>query len=117
MLAEIRSALAEICQPCKWDVWQYEPTDVNTVPCVVIGRPSLVAAPRPLYSMTVPVWTIGRRLGDLDSAVELDEITDHILALLNAAGTVVSILPEYRTVADFSYPAYHIDCAVGDDLC
>jgi hypothetical protein len=117
MIPEIRTALAKACEPCAWDVWNWEPMDANTVPCVVVGRPTLQAAPRPLYAFVVPVWTIGRRYLDADSDAELDAVTDHVIELLNHVCTVAAIAPEYRTVADITHPAYRIDCAVGDGIC
>jgi hypothetical protein len=70
-----------------------------------------------LFTITNPVWTIGRRLGDAEAALELDHMTDTAIELVRSVASVTALSPTIRTIAELSYPAYRIDCVTGQGVC
>src|SRR5262245_59995512 len=101
MIVESRERLAGALAPLEWEVRTYEPSDVVEVPCVVVGRPTMAVegtGQGSLFTITNPVWVMGRRLGDEDSVAELDAVTDQTLELVGTVSTVVNVLPTVRTV-------------------
>lgn len=116
MIIETRTLLAEALASIGWDVHRFEPASVELVPCLVIGRPSMEIAQN-LYTITNPVWVIGRRMGDEDAALELDEVADQAVNLLRAAAHVTMLTPALRAIAESTYPAYRIDCVTGQGVC
>jgi len=116
VIIETRELLADALAPVGWDVHRFEPSSVDVVPCVVVGRPSMEIAAN-LYTITNPVWVIGRRMGDEDSALELDAVTDRAVNLLRSAATVTMLTPALRAIAESTYPAYRIDCVTGQGVC
>lgn len=116
MIPETRAMLAEALVSIGWDVHLFEPSNVELVPCLVVGRPSMEIHAQ-LYTITNPVWVIGRRLGDTDSAAELDTITDRAVTLLSSVASITLLTPGLRAIAESTYPAYRIDCVTGQGAC
>lgn len=116
MINETRQLIADALKPSGFEVWHHEPSDVTSVPCIVIGRPSMEVSGN-LYTISCPVWILGRRIGDQDSAIELDTVTDRAIELLRAEAVVTALTPLIRTVAELTYPAYRIDCVTGQGMC
>jgi hypothetical protein len=116
MITESRQLLRAALTPIGWDVYDVEPSNVDLVPCVVVGRPSMEIQAS-FYTITHPVWVIGSRLGDEDAAHELDEVTDRAVELLRAATVLTVLQPGMRAIAENTYPAYRIDCVTGQGVC
>lgn len=120
MIIETRQLLADALRPIDWDVWMFEPSDVASVPCFVVGRPAFVVegtGQGNLYTITNPVWVIGRRMGDEDAETELDVFADEAVEALKPVAAITALLPTIRLIADVSYPAYRIDCVTGQGRC
>lgn len=116
MITASRQLLRAALTPIGWDVYDVEPSTVDLVPCIVIGRPAMEIAAN-LYVINNPVWVIGRRMGDEDAAHELDEVADRAMELLRAATMVTALQPGTRSIAENTYPAYRIDCVTGQGVC
>lgn len=117
MIRETRTMLADLCDKGGWNTHIAFPDDVTQIPCVVVGRPAINRQDQQ-HALTVPVWTIGRAVGNDDAQHELDDVTDRILELLDDPQcTVTFVEPLTRLVGSNTYPAYRIDVLVGVYVC
>lgn len=109
--------LADTLKVSGWDVLAYEPLTLNTTPCYVVGRPNVDFNGNALAEMRVPIWAMGRRLGDEESSMELDRGLDVALDLLSAVSVVRGVFQTMATFDVLTYPAYRIDVVLGHGLC
>ena len=59
----------------------YLPGTADDLPALVVGRPNVAEGDQPaIIATTVPVFALGRRLGDDDSQRQLDQLADLLLA-------------------------------------
>jgi len=117
MIAEVRQLLSDWLKHTDRQVWLYLPDDVGSLPCIVIDRPTMTVDAQ-LYTFSVPVLIVSRRTTDMDSQVELDQLTDTALSCLEGQDcAVLRVNPEVRNIAGQVYPAYNIEVALGVTRC
>lgn len=117
MIVATRAEYARILEPLGWEIYDYEPPNINNPPSIVVGRCTINFRANHLALLRTTIWLIGRRLGDQESSVELDVGADKAFGILRAAGVLDSMTPTISTIADLNYPSYRIDCLTGDDIC
>jgi hypothetical protein len=120
MIPETRKLVAEHLADGPWSVHRWFPDDVSGVPCVVVGRPE-VTVNRGMWSMTLPVIAIGRRLADDDAQHELDVVGDLLATTLmtvpGLAGTLRDVTATVTDVAGMLHPSYTATLAVTGRPC
>lgn len=117
MIPESRAFLASLVQKGGWNTHISFPDDVTQVPCIVVGQVSIDRADQ-LHTLTVPVWVIGRSVGNDDAQMELDEVTERVMELLDDPQcTVQRVEPMSRFVGAQSFPAYRLDVLLGVVSC
>lgn len=84
MIAETRAALAAHLRATASlagvTVLDVMPDDINDVPCIVIGRPSLAPSREAqVDQMETTCFVVGRRLNDAGAQPELDALADAVL--------------------------------------
>lgn len=94
----------------------YAPDDVTLLPCLVVGAPTVRESRTPgVSTLSLPVYVLGRRLGDDDSQAELDTEADLALSVLGGSKSrqsgsatlrCVSATPGVTTVAGADVPTY-----------
>lgn len=97
------------------EVHRFLPDDVNSVPCLVVGRPTISPGSQStIYDVDVPVYVVGRRLDDESAQEDLDRLADGVFSIL--AGRVPGLFggvelradPQTSTVASNEVPVYVI---------
>jgi hypothetical protein len=119
MIASTRAAIA--AHLAAWPgltgipVLDVMPDDVNEVPCVVVGRPSLAPSRDQLVDqIETTCVVVGRRLNDSGAQPELDGLADTVLlaafakidGLMSWAATEVRADPQTTVVAGMEHPVY-----------
>jgi hypothetical protein len=91
------------------------PDDINEVPCVVVGRPSLSPSPEvAIDQIDTGVFVVGRRINDTAAQPELEQLADQVLLALYAplvavpggAAFELRADPQTVTVAALEHPCY-----------
>jgi hypothetical protein len=77
----MRQLVHRLLDGAPYPVRQYLPGSADSVPMFVVGRPNISEGDQPaLMVTTVPVFALGRRLGDDDAQQQLDGMADLLLA-------------------------------------
>lgn len=117
MILEARQQIAADLKLGEYEVWDIMPDDVNSVPCYVVGRPTLDIDVQ-MVTFTVPVICVGRRMGDADAQHELDIMTDRAVDLVQGPEVAVTrVEPSIATISELTYPAYTLTCVLGGVFC
>ena len=125
----MRSTVAELLtSQGLLDVYEFVPAEVNSYPCIVVGRIS--AAPSDeagvVFNLSMPVYVCGRTQSD-DAQDELDKNADQVWEILGgtrqrkAGGLVLTVtLVEPSVIAlagDVNVPAYVLSVESSATTC
>ena len=119
MLVTCRQTVADLLTNLGYTIHLYLPDDVTTIPCGVVGRPTVEdsgTGDAAGFSVSVPVMVIGRPLRDVDAQSELDRVAD-LVADRFIAHFPITVTPEVENIAGVTYPAYLVTVTVPYRLC
>lgn len=119
MIASIRTAIAEHLRGSASlsgvTILDTMPDDLNEVPCLVVGRPSMQPSrDANVDEYQTTVFTVGRRLNDSGAQPELDALADAVLVaafsriedLVGSLAVDVRADPQTVAVAGVEHPVY-----------
>jgi len=129
MIVEFRNACRTLLEDqSDLPVYDYVPEDVAHLPCIVVGRPEVTENNRQaaVFDLDLDLWVIGNRNTAGDTALQLDEATDSIVALFggtrstSAAGVslqVASVSARTVEIAATTYPCYTVNVETSTYTC
>lgn len=122
MIVQTRQLAADMLKGLDYPVLSYPPLDVETLPCVVVGMPTVEpAVPGPeagtaSLMASLPLMCIGRPLRDIDSLAQMDAMADEVVDRF-VAGYRLSVVAETASVAGGTYPAYVVLVSIPLGFC
>jgi hypothetical protein len=114
VIAEFRQGVAALLDSQRLlPLHRYLPDDVAELPCIVVGPVSVDDGEPGLFELQLDVFVCGRRLGDDDSQIELDDYADDVVTILGGTQgrqlfSVTSATPQLVTVSGVEIPTYAI---------
>lgn len=119
MIREARQVVLGKLTGLPWPVYPYIPEDVNEIPCVVVGRPSidqLLDFQPGDFTTEIPVMVLGSRINDQDAQDQMDLVGDIVIARFYATHQF-QVTSTLEMVAGLTYPAYTITVSIRLQIC
>jgi len=119
MLVEFHDAVYALIEGnTSYGVWDHIPSDINEVPCVVVGNPQArETATKVVFDMSLECFVLGHRTSGNDNQRQLREMADWLWTLVggtrarDSAGHVLTaraLLPRIIQIAGIDVPAYSV---------
>jgi len=90
MLTAMRTAVTDLLesQDLPYDIYGYVPADVQSYPCIVVGRPDARESveARTVFDVDCDVYVCGRTQSD-DAQEELDKVADQVWLIFGGTRT------------------------------